>query len=136
MREVTFFVEGTPQGKQRARSTRSGHHYTPKKTVDYESLIKNSYRNTDYGMSVPLETAIKLNVWAGFPIPKSWSTKKKMESHNAMCKPDFDNILKVVGDALNGVAWKDDKQIVQSAIIKRYDSICPGISIRITEISE
>lgn len=50
-------------------------------------------------------------------------------------KPDIDNIAKVVCDALNGVAYKDDKQIVSLKLAKRYGSL-PMVVIDINEIKE
>ena len=38
-----------------------------------------------------------------------------------LVKPDLDNIAKGICDALNGIAWKDDKQITDLYVGKRYD---------------
>ena len=40
---MIFEVHGKPQGKARHRTTRTGHSYTPQKTVDYENLVKTCY---------------------------------------------------------------------------------------------
>jgi len=115
-----FEVPGKPQGKARARTTRYGT-YTPEKTVLYENLIKVCYRQvTDYYTEEPLHMTIE----AVFEPVKSTSKvrrKKMLEGEiKPTKKPDIDNIAKVVLDALNGVAYKDDTQVISLAVTKRY----------------
>ena len=60
---------------------------------------------------------------AVFPIPKSWPRAKKAEAAAgklAPGKPDIDNILKVVLDGLNGIAYEDDKQVTIVQCKKSY----------------
>lgn len=121
MRRVTFFLDGQPQGKQRSRSTKSGRHYTPKTTVDYERWIREAYINQTDGLNYePLETPVVLSIIAYREIPKATSEKKRKSMVYCTTKPDWDNIGKVVSDALNGIAWKDDSQIVQGKVIKNW----------------
>ena len=67
---------------------------------------------------------MRIEARAVFIIPKSWPKAKKQAAmigeiqHTG--KPDADNVLKTVGDALNGIVWKDDSQIVSASINKRY----------------
>lgn len=117
---IMFEVPGKPQGKARARTTRYGT-YTPEKTVLYENLIKVCYRQvTDYYTEEPLHMTIE----AVFEPVKSTSKvrrKKMLEGEiKPSKKPDIDNIAKVVLDALNGVAYKDDTQVISLAVTKRY----------------
>jgi len=117
---IMFEVPGKPQGKARARTTRYGT-YTPEKTVLYENLIKVCYRQvTDYYTEEPLHMTIE----AVFEPVKSTSKvrrKKMLEGEiKPTKKPDIDNIAKVVLDALNGVAYKDDTQVISLAVTKRY----------------
>lgn len=69
---------------------------------------------------------IILEVNAYFAIPKSYPKKKAaLCSQNILrptCKPDMDNIVKAVADALNGVAYRDDSAIVELRVAKRYGS--------------
>ena len=111
-----FTIFGDPVGKQRPRVTQHGT-YTPKKTKDYEELVKSLYQGPYFG-DVPL----CVDVLAVFPIPKSYTKKQRAECLGKpyMKKPDYDNILKIISDALNGVAYKDDNQIVSAYIYKRY----------------
>jgi len=48
-------------------------------------------------------------------------------------KPDTDNIAKSILDSLNGIAYKDDKQVVMLTVEKRYDEI-PSVSVWISEV--
>ena len=138
--EVKFEVLGTPVGKGRPKfSTRGGYAraITPEKTVNYENLVKLSYSFT-CGQTV-LQGAIKAQIKAFFPIPKSTSKKMtvKMESGEVFHthRPDADNIVKAILDALNGVAYHDDSQVVHVDIVKLY-SANPRAEIILTELSE
>lgn len=124
-----FIVPGAPQGKARARTVRNAHtgqtmSYTPDNTVLYENLIKTCYMNAGGGIFNNKEP-VKLQVTAYFPIPKSTSKKKaaQMLAKEILPakKPDADNILKAVNDALNGLAYGDDSQVCFECINKYYD---------------
>lgn len=71
------------------------------------------------------EKPLKVHIQAFFETPKSYS-KKKRELAIAgrirpTVKPDTDNISKNIKDALNGIAYPDDKQVVSETIEKFYD---------------
>ena len=78
-------------------------------------------------------------ITAYFPIPQSASKKKQaaMESYSIMPtkKPDTDNIAKIVLDALNGLAFYDDAQVVDLTVMKLY-SRTPRVTVHIGEITE
>ena len=80
-----------------------------------------------------------VTIRAFFEIPKSWSKKKQALASDGEIKPtkkcDIDNIVKSVLDALNGVAYKDDKQVVCIYSTKKY-SCMPRIEIDVKEIKE
>ena len=134
---ITLMIPGKPLGKQRPRMTRGGHVYTPQQTVNYEVQIKEAFR-AEYPDFVPMDGPVLMTVTALFPIPKSASKKKRFEMLAGRVwptkKPDFDNIIKVVSDSLNGMAYDDDKQIVQLMGTKRYAEV-PGIIINIGPIN-
>ena len=76
---MTIQVPGIPVGKGRPRmSVRGGHAraYTPEKTIRYENLVRTMFVNA-YPDAVPLDVPVKVIVDAEFPIPKSWSKKKR-----------------------------------------------------------
>lgn len=129
---VTFTVPGKPQGKGRPRASRDGHMYTPKKTREYETLIAMCYRMKGGKL---FEGYIQLDITALYPLPKSMSKADKQRAVLGELlpdkKPDGDNIEKAVADALNGVAYEDDRQIVSASWKKRYapDSEHAGLLI-------
>ena len=110
---IRILVPGVPVGKGRPRMTRSGHCYTPEKTRIYEDKIAFFGHQAMAGKR-PLEGYLTIQVEAVFPVPESWSKKKKKMALDGKLfpgRPDIDNILKAI-DGLNGVVWKDDAQII------------------------
>lgn len=143
MRSVTFQVPGKPQGKARARTFYnpvSGKHvsHTPDNTVLYENLIKDQFLNYADGFYMERGTPVTLRIVARFLPPKSVSKKKQKQMLEGeilpLKKPDMDNIVKVVADALNGVAYNDDTQIVLVSAKKAYSAI-EGLDITVEEYS-
>lgn len=121
---MDFIVDGKPQGKQRPRFSRiSKTVYTPTKTAKYEKQIAKAYTDSG-GKCIPADCYVSVNVSAFFPVPKSYSKKKREDCLERRLrpdkKPDMDNILKVVLDALNEVAYEDDKQVVELIGRKYY----------------
>lgn len=123
----TFIVRGKPQSKLRARvvtNKYSGkvHSYTPEKTMAYENLIRWSYKEA--GGQYMGEKLIEAEIKAFYPIPKSKTKKERLaieqDEIRPQTKPDCDNIIKVVLDSLNGVAYYDDKQVVCVSCNKYY----------------
>lgn len=123
----TFIVEGKPQSKLRPRVvtnryTGGKHAYTPEKTIAYENLIRWSYKEA--GGQYMGEKLLEVDIKAYYPIPKSSTKKQRMAIAQGeirpQTKPDCDNIIKGVLDALNGVAYYDDKQVVCVSCNKYY----------------
>lgn len=137
---IEFTVPGVPVGKGRPRTAVRGKFatlYTPKETVSYENLVKLKCEEAMQG-TPPTDKACTVNIHATFPVAQSWSDKKKREAMagriHPTVKPDGDNILKIVCDAINGIAWLDDKQAVFSAVNKRYGEI-PGVFVIVKELT-
>ncbi len=119
-----FEVPGKITGKGRPRvNTLTATAYTPNKTKEYEELIKQYFIIKYRGVN-PLEGRIKVEIKAYFGIPQSTSKKQKeIMLQNIVSptkKPDIDNIAKVILDALNKLAFKDDNQITKLSIEKVY----------------
>ena len=135
---VTFKLDADPVGKQRARYARRGNFvqtYTPDKTRNYEALIKEAATEA-MGSSEPLETPVNLYLYIRAPIPQSYSKKKVADCLNGLekpiKKPDASNVLKSVEDAMNGVVYIDDTQIVNIHVTKVYASQS-GIDVCVKE---
>lgn len=136
---LTFTVPGNPQGKQRPRIGKVGAHarmFTPAATVAYEGLIAHAAHQAMAG--APLNQGPMRLVLSIFcPVPASWSKKKQAQaiegSLRPTTKPDADNTLKAVCDGLNGVAWRDDVQVVDVAMRKFY-SDAPRLVVSVTEV--
>jgi Holliday junction resolvase RusA-like endonuclease len=132
---VCIYVSGIPVGKARARVTRYGT-YTPAKTADYETLIALSGKVAMRGREL-MTGPVQMTLWMYVRIPASWSKKKQ---HMACCgqilpttKPDSKNILSSVEDALNGVVYNDDRQIVVHHLYRFY-SADPRIEVEIADL--
>ncbi len=130
MKRVEFTIPGEPKGKQRPRFARTGKYvrtYTPQDTVNYENLVKLEYQNTGTDVFFEKDEPVKMVVVAYYSIPKSVSKKKRQQMLEGeirpIKKPDSDNILKAICDGLNGVAYVDDTQIVETTIYRFYDDI-------------
>lgn len=114
-------LDFTPVGKGRPRFSRNGHAYTPGSTRDYESAIRTAW--VLQNGAKPHAGAVVVSCEFCFAVPVSWS-KKRRESALAggemVKKPDCDNLIKAVLDALNGVAYFDDCQVQAVAATKCY----------------
>ncbi len=130
-----FEVLGAPVGKARPRVTKWGT-YTPKKTVNYENLVKFSYLQK-YGGRDPLEGYLRLTIRFYMPIVKSTSKKNRalmLEGKILPDKmPDIDNMVKSIADALNGIAYEDDKQVIELHAYKYYSNL-PRAEVEIEKI--
>lgn len=123
-------------GKQRPRmNTYTGRAYTPNKTKNYEYLVRQLFVYK-YPKFEPIVGRVKLSVIAYFELPKSISKQKEAEmlagTISPTKKPDCDNIGKIISDALNKFAFKDDAQIIEATIIKKY-ARTPKVLVRIEE---
>ena len=127
---VKFTVQGIPVAKGRPKFARRGNFvkaYTPQATVSYENLVKLSFLQAVGPEFKPYDQAICVRVNAHFARPKGHfgtgrneGVLKKSAPEHMMVKPDADNVVKAVIDALNGVAFLDDKQIIHVHGSKAY----------------
>jgi crossover junction endodeoxyribonuclease RusA len=91
----TMRVECVPVAKERPRLTRYGGVYTPARTVEFERLIGQSWREQQGETLIETPVVVWINVGV------------------VNMKKDIDNLVKSICDGLNGVAWLDDKQVVE-----------------------
>lgn len=137
-KSISFTVPGQAVGKQRPRfSRRSGRTYTPEKTVNYETLVRLSYQQQvdaePFERDKPL--ALKLEIYQQIPNSVSKKKREMMIGKKILPtkKPDTDNVIKAVLDAVNGIAFHDDSQIVKIYAVK-YFSEYPEVKVTISEI--
>lgn len=132
--QVTFIIDGQPQGKGRPRfNGKTGRTYTPDKTVIYENLVKLAYKQQCKGMFFEKGVPLAMEIMAFYKMPQA-SKKKTVQMASGeirpMTKPDIDNIVKVIADSLNGIAYHDDSQIV-ACVINKYYSDTPRVCVKI-----
>lgn len=125
MEEVHFIIPGRPVGKGRPRFTKNGHCWTPDKTVAYEREIKLAYWEAYGRRHFSADKALAVEIVLYYVRPKSMTKAKRLMAQRGILrpvvKPDVDNVAKAILDALNGVAFADDRQIVQLSCEKWYD---------------
>lgn len=135
-------VPGPPRGKDRPRFVRAtGRTYTTTPTLRAEQRIREAWQQSGYGRvdGEPLE----LFVGVVLERPKTHYrvngglSAAGRRSSIPMRKPDVDNTLKLVCDALNGVAYCDDVQIVDARVRRRWaaagESACTIIILEFAE---
>jgi len=113
-------VEGAIKGKDRPRFFK-GHAVTSEGTVTYENWVRICYQQQDRRY---LEGAIKATITIYCKVPKS-CTKTKLQAIRAglehpQKKPDIDNVVKIILDSLNKIAYADDSQITDLVVKKRF----------------
>ena len=140
--QIKFTVLGEPQGKGRPKFSRQGGFvktYTPDKTVLYENLIRTEYMRQCSGQRFADKEPLAMKIRAYYSISASASKKRQaaMEAGEIrpVKKPDADNIIKVVADSLNQVAYRDDADLVKVELEKFY-SWQPRIEVEIKSLEE
>ena len=121
--KYSFEIKAKAVGKERPRySAITKKMYTPTKTSTFEATVRYAFLNK-YNINTELsKNPFRARILAFFEPPKSISKKKKSELIYTPYtkKPDVDNIVKSILDSLNGIAYKDDNQVIELIILKRY----------------
>ena len=129
--KIAFTIPGAPCGKGRPRFSTAGKFpraYTDDKTARYENLVKLAAMAEMDAMGIggiaPREGSVTVNIAAYFPVPASWSRKRRYDALDGVIsptgKPDADNIAKVICDSLNGIVYRDDAQVAELTVEKHY----------------
>ena len=127
---IKLTIPGEPVAKGRPRfNSKTGIAYTPKKTKGFETLIKEiAYNEIDEPIEGPVSMELifcfqrpKNKLWKTKPMPRLWKSTR----------PDWDNLAKSVCDALNGIAYRDDGQVVEIYLAK---VVCAGKEKPHTEV--
>lgn len=129
-------IQESITGKARPRmNTYTGRAYTPTKTKNYEYLVKQLFIYK-YPHFKIIEGRIKVTIIAYFDVPKSTSKVRKAQmlwgDISPTKKPDIDNIVKIILDALNKFAFQDDTQVTKLEVEKIY-SETPKVYVKIEE---
>ena len=139
---IKFKYYGEAVGKGRPRVSRRGnyvHTYTPEKTRVFEDAIRFEFMasNCEVMPVYDREKSLKAEILIGVSIPQSYSKKKQALCRDRFIapnkKPDIDNILKSIFDALNGYAFVDDVQVVKVKVEKVYAEE-PFVEVMIDEL--
>ena len=138
---MKFTIPGEPTGKGRPRIIHNGNFskaYTPEETELYENLIKLEFQHAANAEGFVLTNEpVRVRIDAYYSVPKSTSKKRWREMLAGwICptkKPDWDNIGKTICDALNGIAYKDDSQVVDGRVLKHFADI-PRVEVQIEEV--
>ena len=138
---IAFEVPGPIRGKARPRVTRAGITYTPKETAQYENLVKLCFREAAAQEVELFEKPVRAQLEVYYEIPKSTTKSRRgammMDRLYPTKKPDADNIAKIVLDSLNGIAYKDDSQVVELMVNKFYSKRGqPYIFVRLSPMPE
>lgn len=133
---IKFRIDGKPQAKQSVKFAKIQcndgrefiHKYTPVDMVNYANWVKQCFRQ-NYPEHLPsafYNKPLVCRITVNYEIPKSVSDKKRVQMLNGLIiptiKPDCDNISKNICDALNGIAYPDDKQIAKLIVKKVYNT--------------
>ncbi|MCM3425595.1 RusA family crossover junction endodeoxyribonuclease [Bacillus paralicheniformis] len=133
---ITLNIPVEPMGA--VRMTGRGKFVKPnaKRYLSYKDFIKFKAKEQLKGQEF-FTGPIEVEILFLMPIPKSWAKWKKRVAPGKRhtVKPDIDNLIKGVFDALNQIAWMDDNQVSEVTACKRY-SENPGITVRITRAAE
>ena len=135
-----MFIPGVAKPKQRARVTKAGFSFTPKATVQAEALVRLAYKQ-QYPDAPLFDGPVRLFVLVlrDGPTAPRWLAEYVARNETPFTsRPDWDNLGKLVSDALNQVAWHDDAQIFDARIVKRrcLGNEVPGTQITIEHCPE
>lgn len=139
MSQIEFTVPGIPIGKGRPRATTvkgKARMYTPARTANYEGTVALFAAQAMTGRQ-PFSGPMCVFMDVVLPIPASWSKKRQAAALAGQewptKKPDMDNVVKGIFDAMNGIVWNDDVQVVALNVGKVYGPT-PGVAVRVRPI--
>lgn len=131
---IAFRIPGVPVAKGRARAmaraVKMGGVWkaivqlvTPKETRDAEKAVQVIARGVMAGRE-PIDGPVRMMIVAVFEVPASWPKRVGQACQLGVVfhtsKPDADNLAKLIGDALNEIAFQDDCQVAELIVRKRY----------------
>jgi crossover junction endodeoxyribonuclease RusA len=132
---IAFSVVGEPVMQGNKRAFRAGDRLVVverkgQRLNDWRTLVGFTARQ--YAPEQPLEGALRVKMRFRLPVPKSAPKTRRL---HAIKRPDLDKLTRAVGDALTGVLWRDDSQIVVLEVSKELAYAEPiGVSIAVHEL--
>ena len=137
-RVVRFNVLGVPQPKGSARGfvvMKAGQKPRAIVTSDNKNLRgwadSVRYAAQDACGETFFDAAVQLQIAFTFSRPKSVSAKKRPYMTT---RPDTSKLVRAAEDALNGIVWKDDAQVVAIIATKAYVDGPGGAVVTVTEV--
>jgi Holliday junction resolvase RusA-like endonuclease len=155
---VKFTIPGPPHGKERPRLTKTGHAYTPEKTVEYEQKVRDALLASGNLPPRMLAGPLQMDIVAYYPIPESASRTRREKMLNGTIrptvKPDNSNVSKIVEDAIqvhpiwttkprrkvlldsleHGILYHDDSYIVEGPFTRKFYSDNPRVEVAVCEL--
>lgn len=135
---LTFQVSGIPKAQPRVKAFRRGNHagvYDPGTADGWKLLVRDEARKAWDGKQFEGTVSVEIEFW--MPRPKAHFNKKGLKADAPVyhtSKPDLDNLLKAVFDALTNLGvWRDDSQIASIQSCKSFSS-APGAYITIESL--
>lgn len=137
---LEYVVTGTPKPQSRPKffRNRAGYMGTYSPKTDWFNIVytETLKQKEKLRSNQQLKGALAVDLYFYLPIPKSVSKKKREKMFYVTKKPDIDNLVKAVLDAINYTnLWEDDSRIARLRTAKIY-SVNPSCRIRIQEIGE
>ena len=126
--EHRIFVNGIPKAQPRPRMASNGHVYNPDSADAWKEEIKAAFiANRTKQITEP----VHLKVYFFMPVPKGMKIERKNDRYVPhIKKPDTDNLLKAVMDAMTEAwVWKDDALVYWTEAAKFYASDTTGAEI-------
>ncbi len=118
---IRFFVAGTPKAMSvgsffKFKKGGAEHHVQGRRNSEWAVLVGHVGRQ--HAPAIPFDGPMRFA--ATFYLPTPQALAKKHRAALPTKRPDVDNLVHKLTDFFNGVFWKDDSQVVELAIAKRY----------------
>lgn len=114
---------GEPVPWARAAGGKTRGLFTPTKQRNHAAALKILAQSA-MASRLPFDVPVRLAIVAEFPVPTTWSNRKRIAALNGEIRPgrrpDGSNLQKQIEDALNGVVFRDDALIVDWHGCKKY----------------
>lgn len=132
---IHLTIDGIPMQTQRPRTTKFGRFYVPNAAKNKKYIRNQIKQQIDIENFDIIDAEVKVKIKFYMEIPKSFSKTDivlaEMGKIRPTTTPDVDNLMKTYFDAITGILWLDDGQVISSNGYKYY-SINPRTEIDIS----